>query len=90
MKIAFLYSLINQLIYIELPKKTKTKVIKNMVYKLFKVLIIPIYSAVTSIYFAAIVILIIRIFLVVINNITIYFEHSLKLIYPNRSTTINI
>lgn len=37
-KAAFLYNLINQLIYIEIPKDTKTKAMKKMVYKLFKTL----------------------------------------------------
>lgn len=35
-KTAFFYSLIDQLIYIEIPKGTKSKAIKNMVYKLLK------------------------------------------------------
>lgn len=37
-KIALLYSFINQLIYIKISKSSKTKTIKNMVCKLLKVL----------------------------------------------------
>lgn len=37
-KTAFLYGLINQLIYVEMPKWTKTKANKNMVCKLLKAL----------------------------------------------------
>ena len=37
-KTTFLYSLINQLTYIEIPKDTETEAIKKMVYKLFKAL----------------------------------------------------
>lgn len=37
-KIAFLYGLINQLVYIEMPKGTKTKINQDMVYKLLKAL----------------------------------------------------
>lgn len=37
-KIAFLYSLIDELIYIKMPKRTKIEITKNMVYKLFKAL----------------------------------------------------
>lgn len=37
-KTAFWYGFINQLIYIEVPKRTETKVTKNMVCKLLKVL----------------------------------------------------
>ena len=37
-KTAFLYGLINKLIYVKLPKGMETKANKNMVYKLLKVL----------------------------------------------------
>lgn len=37
-KTAFFYSLINQLIYIELPKVIKIEANKNIVYKLLKAL----------------------------------------------------
>lgn len=33
-KTAFLYGFINQLIYVEIPKETKTKKIQNMICKL--------------------------------------------------------
>lgn len=38
MKIAFLYNLIDQLIYVNIFKKFKTEANQNMVYKLLKVL----------------------------------------------------
>lgn len=37
-KIAFFYGFINQLIYMEILKRTKIEATKNMVYKLFKAL----------------------------------------------------
>ena len=37
-KTAFLYSLIDQLIYVEIPKGTETEANKNMVCRLLKVL----------------------------------------------------
>lgn len=37
-KTAFLYGLIDQLIYVEMPKETETEAIKNMVCKLLKAL----------------------------------------------------
>lgn len=37
-KISFLYDLIDQLIYIEILKRTETEIIKNIVCKLFKAL----------------------------------------------------
>lgn len=37
-KTAFLYGLIDQLVYIEIPKRYKKEANRNMVYKLLKVL----------------------------------------------------
>lgn len=37
-KTAFLYGLINQLIYVKMPKSTETDANKNMICKLFKTL----------------------------------------------------
>ena len=37
-KTAFLYGLIDQLIYVEIPKKTETEANKNMVCRLLKAL----------------------------------------------------
>lgn len=38
MKTGFIYGIINQLIYVKIPKVIKTKVNKNMIYKLLKAL----------------------------------------------------
>ncbi len=37
-KIAFLYGLINQLVYVDIPKRSETEANRNMVCKLFKAL----------------------------------------------------
>lgn len=46
MKTAFFYNLFNQLIYIEILKETEIETMKNMIYKLLKVL----YSLKQSLY----------------------------------------